>query len=295
MLSSIHAGTNSVLLTVDGVSTEILNVSGTSIKTPAGLKRGKHSVELRKRSEANFGSIFVGNVTTDGTFGRDVKFPRKIEYIGDSITVGYGLDGTFPCTNTAALTDFSETYAYLAAKSLKVEFDAIAWSGRGLIRNTAYGSPGGPVMPEIWTRYGANDPDNSYTFPRSETPDAVVIALGTNDFSVDNGNRPTLDRGQFTTAMVSFLRTIETHYPKAQFFLLQSPMISDGYPAGETQWSDQRKAFESAAAQVNSTKVHFIGWNPQGSSVGCDYHPNAATNAAEAPIVASAIAKALGW
>ncbi|KAF9736102.1 gdsl-like lipase acylhydrolase domain protein [Paraphaeosphaeria minitans] len=288
-------GTNSVLLTVDGKSTGILNVNTSSISTPAGLANGDHTVFLRKRSEALFGSIFVGNVTTDGTFGIDPRYNRKIEFIGDSITVGYGMDGVFPCTNTAEVENNPNTYAVLAANSLKADYDIVAWSGIGLVRNTAYGSPGGPTMVSRWTKYGAQDADNSYTFPSSETPDAVVIALGTNDFSVDNNNRPVLDVGNFTSATVSFIRTVQTHYPKAQFFLVTSPMLGDGYPAGEAQHTAQTKAFTDAAAQLNGTKVHVVDWPSQGSDVGCDYHPNIATNAAEAPILASAIAEALGW
>ncbi|KAF1969236.1 hypothetical protein BU23DRAFT_513576, partial [Bimuria novae-zelandiae CBS 107.79] len=287
-------GANSVLLTVDGTSTVIPNVNGSSISTPAGLTKGNHTVELRKRSEAFFGSIFVGDVTTDGILGLDIIPSRKIEFIGDSITVGYGLDGVNPCTNTAEVEDHPKTYAALTAQSLKADYDTVAWSGIGLVRNTVGSSPSDPVMPTRWTRYGPNDADNSYAFPESEIPDTVVIALGTNDFSND-GSRADLDMGNFTSAAVAFIRTIQTHYPDAQYFLLQSPMLSDGYPQGKTQWSSQKDAFNGAISQLNSTKVHFIGWQTQGSDVGCDYHPNAATHAAQAPIVAAAIAKELGW
>ncbi|KAJ4345242.1 uncharacterized protein N0V89_011372 [Didymosphaeria variabile] len=286
--------TNSVLLTVDGKSTIIPNVNGSSISTPAGLANGNHTVELRKRSEALYGSIFVGNVTTDGTLGPDVRRNRKIEFIGDSITVGYGMDGVFPCTNSAELEDNPNTYAVLAAESLKAEYDIVAWSGIGLVRNTAYGIPGDVTMTSRWTKYGAQDADNSYTFPASETPDAVVIALGTNDFSND-GNREALDVGNFTSATASFIRTVQGHYPAAQFFLVTSPMLGDSYPAGEAQHTAQTKAFTDAAAQLNGTKVHVVDWPTQGSDVGCDYHPNIATNAAEAPVLAAAIAKELGW
>ncbi|KAF2437358.1 carbohydrate esterase family 2 protein [Karstenula rhodostoma CBS 690.94] len=287
-------GANSVLLTVDGKSTVIPNVNSSSISTPAGLAKGKHTVELRKRSEAFFGSIFIGNVTTNGVLGPDPRRNRKIEFIGDSITVGYGMDGVLPCTNTAELEDNPNTYAVLAANSLKAEYDIVAWSGIGLVRNTAWGPAGDPTMTSRWTKYGAQDADNSYTFPSSEIPDAVVIALGTNDFSIANNNRDPLDVGNFSSATASFVRTIQKRYPKAQFFLVTSPMLGDS-SAGEGEHTAQKKAFTDAAAQFKGKKAHVVDWPTQGSAVGCDYHPNVATNAAQAPVLASAIAKALGW
>lgn len=204
------------------------------------------------------------------------------------------MDGVLPCTNTAALEDNPKTYAALSANSLKAEYDIVAWSGIGIVRNTAYSAQGGPTMVSRWTKYGAQDADNSYTFPASETPQAVVIALGTNDFSND-GNRSPLNVANFTSATASFVRTVHSHYPQAQFFLMTSPMLGDSYPAGEAQHTAQTKAFTDVAAQLKGIKVHVVDWPTQGSVVGCDYHPTAATNAAEAPVLTSAIAKALGW
>ena len=112
-------GTNSVDLIIDGAAPIVIsNVAGSSISTPAGLAKGTHTVVLHKRSEALYGSIFIGDITTDGTFVAAVAPTRQIEYVGDSITVGYGLDGVNPCSNTAAVEDKPLTYAALAANAL---------------------------------------------------------------------------------------------------------------------------------------------------------------------------------
>ena len=290
------SGSNSVDLSIDGgAPTVIANVVGTSISTPSGLSKGRHTVVLRKRSEANLGTVFLGNVTTDGSLEADMAPRRKIEIIGDSITVGYGLDGTNPCTNTAALEDNPKTYGALAADALSADYSIVAWSGKGLTRNYASGTPdSSPLMPELYTRYGANDADNSYAFPTAWTPDAVVINLGTNDFSY-LGVRPPLDPSTFTTAMVEFVRSIQTHYPDAQFFLLTSPMLSDSYPtAADMQKTMQTNALKAAIAQLGA-RAHLVDWPTQGSDVGCDYHPNAATHAAESDVLAASIKTILGW
>ncbi|KAH8589037.1 SGNH hydrolase-type esterase domain-containing protein [Bisporella sp. PMI_857] len=290
-------GDNSIDLAIDGGAPAVIShVNGTSISTPAGLSQGTHTVVLRKRSEAGLGTFSIGAVTANGPFITDIAPTRRIEIVGDSISVGYGLDGTLPCVNTAALEDNPKTYGAIAAQALGADYSVVAWSGKGLVRNYATGSPdSSPLMPQLYTRYGANDADGSYSFPSSLTPQAVVINLGTNDWSYLNARSP-IDPTVFTAAMVKFIRDIQKYYPNAYFFLLSSPMLSDTYPtAADKQKTTQTNALKAAISQLGSSKVQFVDWPTQGSDVGCDYHPNAATNAAEGKVLAAAIRAALGW
>jgi hypothetical protein len=94
--------------------------------------------------------------------------------------------------------------------------------------------------------------------------------------------------------MVSFVKSIQGHYPNAQIFLLTSPMLGDGYPSGEYSHTTQVNALKNAVSQIGSN-AHFVDWPTEGSATGCDSHPNAATQAAEGQILASAIKSALGW
>jgi lysophospholipase L1-like esterase len=292
------SGTSSADIIIDGRTTVISEVNGTSFSTPPGLRHGNHTVILRKRSEASYGTITVGSVTTDGIFGPDAYSGRKIEFIGDSITVGYGLDGVLPCVNSATVENNPKTYAALAADAVGADYDIIAWSGIGVTRNYVSPTPDtSDIMPQRYTRYGALDPLNSYTFPANKTPDAVVIGLGTNDFGYQAGVRDPIVPAEYTTAIVSFVKTIRAHYPKASFFLLTSPMLNDGYPStADAQKTTQKNALEAAVAQLkNSTSIQVVDMPSQGSDVGCDYHPNAATHAEEAEILATALAKEMGW
>ncbi|KAF2828983.1 hypothetical protein CC86DRAFT_183879 [Ophiobolus disseminans] len=291
------SGANSAELIIDGKSTYIPSVSGTSVTTPKNLTQGKHTVIFRKSSEAQFGSIFIGNITVDGKFGADIPArSRRIEVIGDSITSGYGIGATLPCTNTAALEIISQTYSVRTAEALNADLSIISWSGIGIIRNYASGQVDtSPIMPERYTKYGANDASGSYPFPKSDRPNAVVINLGTNDFG-HNNVRPKLTGTEYTAAMVKFVRQVAAGYKNdPTFFLLTSPMMSDGYPAGENVKSTQRAALNEAALQLNGTKAVVVDWPDQGSDLGCDYHPTPNTNGIGAKLLTEAVAKALGW
>ncbi|KAM0341672.1 hypothetical protein ACHAPU_009918 [Fusarium lateritium] len=289
-------GTSSADLIIDGGSPILIsNVAGTSIVTPK-LAKGTHTVELRKRSETSFGTFRVTGVTTDGTLVENVAPKRKIEIIGDSITVGYGLDGVNPCTNSAVLENNGKTYGAVAARALNADYSVVAWSGKGLTRNYASSPPDtSPTMPQLYTRYGAYDADNSFTFPGSWVPDAVVINLGTNDFSYLNVRDP-VKPADLTKALVALVKSIQPHYPKAQFFFVSSPLLNDDYPSqADAQKSNNLKALKDAVTQLSGVKTHVVDWPSQGSDSGCDYHPNAATHAKGGALLKASIASALGW
>ncbi|KAL2289894.1 hypothetical protein FJTKL_01177 [Diaporthe vaccinii] len=297
-------GTNSVEMVIDDGTPLVLDsVNGTSIATPAALADGPHTVSIRKRSEAQFGSIYVGDVSTPGTLGNDTApAGRRIQLIGDSITVSYGMDGAYPCVNSAALEDAPNTYGALTARNLSAEYDIIAWSGKGLLRNIV--NPGyedDVVMPQIWTRWAAADADGTYAFPAADTPDAVVVNLGTNDFSYVATNsstgatydaRPRLNATAYADGLVAFGKTIRTHYPDAEVFITSSPLLSDGYPTAEdAQHTTQAGAIKDAVARLGSS-AHFVDFPTQDSSnnnIGCDYHPSVATHESMAVILTAAI------
>ncbi|KAM6529259.1 hypothetical protein FALCPG4_007406 [Fusarium falciforme] len=289
-------GTSSVDLIIDGGDPILIgNVNGTSISTPA-LPKGTHTVELRKRSESSLGSFRITDVDTDGILIPTTLPKRKIEIIGDSISVGYGLDGVLPCTDSAILQNNGKTYGAVAARALGADYSVIAWSGKGLIRNYASTPPDPlPPMPVLYTRYGANDKDNSFSFPKPWRPDAVVINLGTNDFSY-LGVRDPVDPADLTKALVVFVGSIHSHYPKAHFFFVSSPMLSDNYPSeADAQKSTSVQMLKNAIRQLRGVRTHLVDWPSQGSEVGCDYHPNEATQFQGGALLEASIKLALGW
>jgi lysophospholipase L1-like esterase len=290
------SGASSVDLYIDDDEPIVIsNVNGTSISTP-DLAMGTHNVELRKRSETVYGTFRITDVTTDGTFGENVVPERKIEIIGDSISVGYGMDGIFPCSDSAAVQNNPKTYGAVAARALEADYSVVAWSGKGLIRNYMATPPDDvPTMPTLYTRYGANDADDTFPFPSSWVPDAVVVNLGTNDFSYLN-TRPPVDPQDLSDALVKLVKSVHSRYPEAEFFFMSTPMLNDNYPTPEdAQKSTHLKMLQDSIQRLCGVKAHIVDWPAQGSEVSCDYHPTAATQAKGAALLEEAIRSELGW
>ena len=147
-----------------------------------GLAAGEHVVQMLRQTEGFFGPTSVEEVQIDGQLLAPPSVTRRIEVLGDSITCGYGDEGTDQSCNFSPETENHYlTYESIVARKLGAELSTIAWSGKGVIYN--YGDDTNEPLP---TLYGRTIPteDGDWTF--AWQPDVVLINLGTNDVSTDN-------------------------------------------------------------------------------------------------------------
>ena len=111
------------------------------------------------------------------------RTPRvRIEFIGDSHTVGYGnTSATRNCSEDDVwkTTDDSQAFGAKMARHYGADYQVGAISGRGIVRN--YDGSGGDPLPEAYP-YVLLDHSARYE-NRAWQPQVIVIALGTNDFS----------------------------------------------------------------------------------------------------------------
>ena len=110
---------------------------------------------------------------------------RKIEFIGDSHTVGYGNEGPgLDCKGVYRPYENAYlSFAAITARSLGADSRSIAISGFGAVRNYADTNSTSPMpMPYYYNRTLMNRADLTWNF-KAWLPDAVVIKLGTNDYS----------------------------------------------------------------------------------------------------------------
>ena len=157
-----------------------------------GLPWKQHTVRVIKDTEAGYGRAAVAAIETDGYFA-DAPAPKKrrIEFIGDSITCGYGN----LCSNASpdfitAEESFVHTYAFFACEALGCEAEVVAASGNGFHRD--YGCNFVNLIPELYEYtdkllhgHLGLEPER-WDFSHQKC-DLVVIKLGQNDFQYCSG------------------------------------------------------------------------------------------------------------
>lgn len=148
-----------------------------------GLAPGKHTVKVYKLSETSANQLALVSLKTDGTIlDAPAAAPLSIEFYGDSVTCGYGIDFT---DQTAFSTDTENailTYAYLSARMLGADFSMICASGWGM----AHGLGEDSAIPD-WFAY-ADIRSEARWDNASHVPDIVAINLGANDNQYILGN-----------------------------------------------------------------------------------------------------------
>jgi lysophospholipase L1-like esterase len=279
-------------LELDGAPLPVLVADPRRERYPVarGLAAGVHELTIVKRTEPLVSEAqLLGLELPDG--GELLPPPpspaRRIELVGDSITAGFGVLGDAASGFSAATEDFTLSCGALAARALGAEVVAVAWSGRGVVRNWA-GEPGEP-MPVLYERTLPARPESRWDHERFE-PAVVVVNLGTNDFSP--GEPPTEEA--FVTAYASFVRRLHTLHPRAPVISALGPML-----AGEAL-RRARSALERAAALLRGEGdrgVVRLEHAPQHAAdgLGSDGHPSARTHRRMAAELSAVIRGELGW
>ena len=142
------------------------------------LNKGKHSIEIFKRTEWNRGKTTFYGFQINGNakiFSKDTPQKRKIEFYGNSITAGYGIEDFVGDSPDSIFTNNYLTYAALTARHFDAQYSCICKSGIGIMISWFPS-----IMPEIYDRLNPTDSTSLWNFSRY-TPDIVVINLFQND------------------------------------------------------------------------------------------------------------------
>ena len=137
------------------------------------VPKGTHTVRLVKVTGYTLANAELKSVSLSGTVQKAPPAQKDllIEFVGDSMSCGWGVVGNYDGAYTAQ--DATLAFPYLIATALNADCSVVALSGQGIIKGT----------PGIANGYRYSSPNRSkateYAFHRKA--DVVVINADTND------------------------------------------------------------------------------------------------------------------
>lgn len=267
---------------VDGKSVRFPISNGSEKTIIDTLDEGVHNVKILKVTEG-VDKLLFKDITLIGEEPYFSSLPsapeRKIEFLGDSITCGYGVlaEESVTVYNTFE-QDSTKAYAYLTAEAFGADIHSECISGQGIICNCD-----GKVDYEIPKFFMHASRTKESWDHSSWTPDVVVINAGTND--VGGG----ISDAVITEGAINFILSVRGRYPKAKIVWFYGMMMYNYIIA-----------LEHAVKTVNlvDKDVYFLKcesiFNRQGET-GAVGHPNLLGQRRGADALIEKIASITGW
>lgn len=288
-------GENYYNILVDNDSAKLLRLDTTKryYTLASNLKKGKHTVELFKRTEWDKGktSFFGFKLNKQGkTVPKDTPKARKIEFYGNSITAGYAVeDFTGKDRPDSTYTNNYLSYAALTARHFNAEYRAICKSGIGV---TVSWFP--IIMPELYNRLDPNNENSVWDFSLYQ-PDVVVVNLFQNDSWIVNmpkneefkhrfGSKKPED-DFFITAYQNFITSLRKEYPKAKIICALGAMDA-------TKENSKWMSFISKAVAKIADKNVYTHFMPYKNTPG---HPSINEQKEIAKSLIAFIDKNINW
>ncbi|WP_310605373.1 SGNH/GDSL hydrolase family protein [Anaerosporobacter sp.] len=258
------------------------------------------TIRLMKYSEAAFSKLGFQSILLDGeVLAPPARKTRRIEFIGDSITCGYGVEGA---SDSDIFTTMEENpmlaYACQTARLLDAEFQLVSWSGIGIITNYVEETINEPfldrwIMPALY-EYSDGELESSLQKEWFEvwdncryTPDVVVINIGTNDASYTRGIKERQE--YFASEYQKFLVKVRAKNPNAYILGVLGSMNE------ELCEIEQEQVLIRQAAGDNKIRYIRLPLQDEKDGVAVHCHPSAITHKKVAEEIASYVAKWVEW
>jgi len=257
----------------------------------------KTKIRLVKYSEASAAKIGIKSIIIDSDIKPEpVKSKtRKIEFIGDSITCGYGDEGSLEGVFTTAEENPWEAYAAKTARALDADFNLVSWSGIGII--SSYTEEDVPndswLMPSLYKytdkamdlTLGNKKPqlwDN-----KSFIPDCIVINLGTNDHSYVKNIAERAE--SFGRSYNAFVRQVHESNPSTKILCTLGVMGQD--------LCNQIEKQVALLSDDGLKDVYYLKFDIQDEKdgLGTYWHPSLATHAKMAVKLEQKIREIMNW
>lgn len=244
-------------------------------------KKKNTTVKIVKLTELQYGTIQICSLDIDGKIRPTEPQKRKLMFIGDSITAGYGVSGdNSDLIFTTATENVTKAYPYLASQKLKADSWYICWSGGGIISRWIPPEEELPLtdvlMPELFEK----GKDLEFI------PDLISVNLGTNDASYTRGKA---DREEsFIKKYEELVLRIADVYPDAHI-LLQYGLMEN------TLTHAVQKVFEFCDSQGIKCSFLELPLSDAADGMGTGGHPSFVTHQKTASLLEAKIREILDW
>lgn len=238
-------------------------------------------VRIVKLSEVSDSVVGIRSVTAIGAITPIQKPKTLVEFIGDSITCGYGVDGVLDldayCTGNE---DCTKGYAYKTAQLLGVDYSLVSMSGYGII--SGYTDTGEKLadktIPQYYDTFGKScerfadkvKPEN-VKWDFSDQPDYIVINLGTNDASYC-GQDPARLR-EYIDGYKVFLGRVRKNNPDAKIVCTLGIMGTALCESMETAVTE----YKAESGDQNIVTMRFTEQS-EADGYAVDWHPSETTH-----------------
>ncbi|MGN0665632.1 MAG: GDSL-type esterase/lipase family protein [Huintestinicola sp.] len=205
----------------------------------------------------------------------EYKKDKLIEFIGDSLTCGYGNEGTEYDDFDTAQENGMLAYPYLTAKALNMDYSMVCISGIGIVSD--YSDEVG--VKEDYLLMGENYDYTDYNFQSrrgiseleewnfGDGADIVVINLGTNDVSYTGKSNELRD--EFAGEYYNFIEQVRSRNPDAEIICTLGIVGSELYE--EIESAAQRFSENTSDKRVHTFQFSYMD---EADGYGADYHPS---------------------
>ena len=303
--SSAYAGSGNqarVAVFVNGecVSDVMMDEKEKSLTVWESEKRKDCVITVVKLSESPNSTVGIKSIEVESEAGISPT-PQKeyyIEFIGDSITCGYGVEDENKDHHFSTSTENAmKTYAYKTAQALDADYSLVSFSGYGVI--SGYSGDGQKHGEQAVSKYyeklgfsygnylGQIPHDTEWDFAKRQ-PDLIVINLGTNDESYTGADETR--RAEFIAGYVDFLKQVRGKNPEAMIFCTVGIM-------GDGLYASIQKAVEQYQNETGDELVHTMRFAVQSMADGiaADWHPSEKTHTRAAEKLTKEIQAVMGW
>lgn len=242
----------------------------------------KVKIRLEKLSESAMGSMGIERIKTISYFepSPTEEKPLKIQFVGDSITCAYGIEGEDESSpfNTAEENPLIG-YANLTAERLSADKELISWSGIGAVScctdkvgvKEDYVLIGDLYRREDFNFDNVNGREPVMFVRTNRQPDIVVVNIGTNDYFY-TGDIPELV-SEFGECYYDLLTEIRRQNPDADIICTLGVLGNQLMPEIERCAERFKDEFDG-----NIYTLEFDLHDIENDGMGSKYHPSAKTH-----------------